>query len=145
MRRFYIRRKDLSVFPFQFSVDRNGVQRRLEKGHTFTFAIQPPKDEFHFLHVHVLDTFAQLAETRWDIAVAEMVRVAAKGMEAWLTGEEIPEDHFNGIDFLHIDLDWYPQEANGEPKLASNPYNFEVVIDEPWPTDALWSRDTMAS
>ena len=44
MRRFYIKRKDLSHFPFQFYIDRNGVERQLEKGYTFTFAIEPPKD-----------------------------------------------------------------------------------------------------
>ena len=50
-------------------------------------------------------------------------------MEAWLK-DEYPADHFNGTDLLKIDLTWYPQEAEGRPALASNPYRFQVVIDE---------------
>lgn len=71
-----------------------------------------------------------------------MIRIAAKAFEAWLVGETIPEDHFNGTDLLKIDGAWYPQDPNGEPLLASNPYNFEVVTDEPSPADSLWSQDT---
>ncbi|HBY98349.1 MAG: hypothetical protein M5U01_33805 [Ardenticatenaceae bacterium] len=142
MRHFYVRRKDLSAFPFQFYVDRDGVQRRLEKGQTFTFFIHPPKDRIEFLHVHILQDFAREAEERWNIPENELIRMAAKGFEAWLVGEVIPEDHFNGIDMLKIDRAWYPQDANGEPRLALNPYDFEVVTDEPWPTDAMWSLDS---
>ncbi|HET7010450.1 MAG TPA: hypothetical protein VFI11_06715, partial [Anaerolineales bacterium] len=108
MRRFYIRRKDLSAFPFQFYVDREGIQRRLERGHTYTFAIQPPKDRFEFLHVHVLADLAHEIEQRWELGRSELIRLAAKALEAWLQGEAIPDDHFNGKDLLKVDQAWYP-------------------------------------
>ena len=144
MRRFYVRRKDLSVFPFQFYYDRAGVRHRLEKGHTFTFAISPPKNRFDGLHVHILAEFAQEAERRWNISQAELILIAAKGLEAWLQDEDIPEDHFNGSDLLKIDKIWYPQSPDGKPKMISNPYSFEVTTDEPWPTDSMWSDDEMS-
>lgn len=146
MRRFYIRRKDLSsVFPFQFYYDRAGVRQRLDKGHTFTFAISPPKDQFHGLHVHILAEFAREAEQRWNISQAELILIAAKGLEVWLQGAAIPEDHFNGSDLLKIDQTWYPQGSDGKPKMVSNPYDFEVITDEPWPTDSMWSNDATPS
>ncbi len=138
MRRFYVRRKDLSPFPLQFYYDRDGVERRLEPGHTFTFAVEPPKDQFAFLHIHILDDFARLAEESWDIAEADLIRIAAKAFEAWLKGEAIPEDHFNGTDLLEIDAAWYPQGPDQAPALAANPYRFEVITDEAWPTDSGW-------
>ncbi|MFN8454860.1 MAG: hypothetical protein U0401_09365 [Anaerolineae bacterium] len=141
MRRFYIRRKDLSVFPFQFYYDRAGVRQRLGKGHTFTFAISPPKDKFYGLHVHITAEFAQEMEQRWQISSAELILIAAKGLEAWLQGEEIPEDNFNGKDFLRIDRAWYPHGPDGKPKMVSNPYDFEVITAEPWPTDQMWATD----
>ncbi|MEZ4867325.1 MAG: hypothetical protein R3C14_38730 [Caldilineaceae bacterium] len=140
MRRFYIRRKDLSHFPFQFYTDRNGVQQRLGRGYTYTLTIQPPKPPFDFLHIHVLAGFAQVAEERWDIAPADMIRVAAKAMAAWLQGAAIPASHFNGTDMLLVDLAWYPQDAEGRPLLEANPYEFEVVTDEAWVTDTFWPK-----
>jgi hypothetical protein len=142
VRRFYVRRKDLSAFPFQFTFDREGVQQLLEKGDTYTYSILPPKDEFSFLHVHVLEDFIRAADAQWELPRSEMIRVAAAAMQAWLSGEIVPDDHFNGVDMLKVDQAWYPRDSTGEPRLASNPYDFEVILDEPWPTDELWARKT---
>jgi hypothetical protein len=136
MRRFYIRRKDFSQFPLQFYVGRDGVERRLEPGFTYTFAIEPPKDRFPFLHVHILATFARELDARWEIPEAELIRLAAKGLEAWLKNEPVPDDHFNDVDLLTIDAAWYPHGPDGAPALAANPYHFEVETDEPWPFEA---------
>ena len=133
MRRFYIKRKDLSHFPFQFYTDRYGVEQPLEKGYTFTFAIEPPKEQFAFLHIHILQDFARELEQRWDIPQANLIQVAAKALEAWLKGEPIPEDHFNNLDMLRVDATWYPHGSDSAPALAANPYYFEISTDEPWP------------
>ncbi|MBI3734817.1 MAG: hypothetical protein HY259_15370, partial [Chloroflexi bacterium] len=92
-----------------------------------------------FLHVHIFEAFAREVDTRWDISEADLIRIAAKGFEAWLMGEPIPDDHFNDRDMLFIDAAWYPRAAslsatNPSPALAANPYRFSVVTDEPYPT-----------
>ena len=43
MKKYYVRRKDLTPFPFQYYYDQQGVQHKLPKGQTFTFAIHPQK------------------------------------------------------------------------------------------------------
>lgn len=139
MRRFYVRRKDLSAFPFQFTYDRQGRPQPLARGATYTYSILPPKEGFNFLHVHIHEAFINRADAEWDLPAAEMIRVAAAAMQAWVAGEVVPEDHFNGTDMLFVDLEWYPREAAGGPRLASQPYDFEVVVDEPWATDGLWA------
>lgn len=131
MRRFYVKRKDLSQFPFQFYVDRNGVEQPLEKGYTFTFAIEPPKDQFAFLHVHILQDFALQLDRCWDIPQANLIQVAAKAFETWLKDEPIPQDHFNNLDLLKVDADWYPHGPDGVPTLVVNPYYFDVSTNEP--------------
>lgn len=145
MRRFYIKRKDLSHFPFQFYIDRNGVERQLEKGYTFTFAIEPPKDQFAFLHVHILQDFALELDRRWDIPQANLIQVAAKAFEAWLKSEPIPEDHFNNLDLLKVDALWYPHGPDGVPTIITNPYYFDVSTDEAWPSLADIKTDATPS
>lgn len=145
MRRFYIKRKDLSHFPFQFYIDRNGVERPLEKGYTFTFAIEPPKDQFAFLHVHILQEFALDLDRRWDIPQANLIQVAAKAFEAWLKNDPIPEDHFNNLDLLKVDAAWYPHGPDGVPTLITNPYYFDISTDETWPTVADIKTDATLS
>ncbi len=135
MRRFYVRRKDFSHFPFQYYITREGIERPLEKGFTYTFYFEPPKEQFCFLHVHLLNEFALQVDDQWDIPEADLIRIAAKAFEAWLKGEAIPEDHFNGTDMLKVDEAWYPHNAEGIPLLAINPYRFEVETDDPWPID----------
>jgi hypothetical protein len=137
VRRFYVRRKDFSHFPFQYYITREGVERPLEKGATYTFYFEPPKEQFCFLHVHILDRFALKAEQEWDIPEADLIRIAAKGFEAWLKGEAIPEDHFNGTDLLKVDEAWYPHGPDLTPLLMPNPYRFEVETDDPWPIDVF--------
>ncbi len=145
MRRFYVKRKDLSHFPFQFYTDRNGVEQPLELGYTFTFALEPPKDQFPFLHVHILKDFALELEQRWDIPQANLIQVAAKAFEAWLKGEPIPEDHFNNLDMLKVDATWYPHGPDAVPTLVPNPYYFEVSTDEPWISITDVKTDSMAN
>ncbi|MGE5265108.1 MAG: hypothetical protein ACM3S0_17140 [Acidobacteriota bacterium] len=142
MRRFYVKRKDLSHFPFQFYVDRNGVERQLEKGHTFTFAIEPPKDQLAFLHVHILQDFALELDRRWDIPQSNLIQVAARAFEAWVKSEPIPEDHFNNLDLLKVDAAWYPHGPDGVPALIANPYYFDISTDEPWFTIANVKTDS---
>lgn len=146
MRRFYVKRKDLSHFPFQFYIDRNGIEQPLPKGYTFTFAIEPPKDPFPFLHVHIFQDFALELDRRWEIPQANFIQVAAKAFEAWLQGEPIPEDHFNNSDMLMVDAEWYPHDPNGAPMLAVNPYYFEVDTNEPWsPLADLENKTTVSN
>ena len=145
MRRFYVKRKDLSHFPFQFCIDRNGVEQPLEKGYTFTFAIEPPKDQFAFLHVHILQDFALQLDRCWDIPQANLIQVAAKAFEAWLKDEPIPEDHFNNFDLLKVDANWYPHGPDGVPTLIANPYYFDVSTNEPWPTVVDVKTDSTVS
>ncbi|MBI3732590.1 MAG: hypothetical protein HY259_03920, partial [Chloroflexi bacterium] len=96
-----------------------------------------------FLHVHIFEAFAREVDTRWDISEADLIRIAAKGFEAWLMGEPIPDDHFNDRDMLFIDAAWYPRAApapdfdrgpDSSPALAANPYRFTVVTDESYPS-----------
>src|SRR5512135_3003284 len=134
MRRFYVKRKDLSHFPFQFYIDRNGVEQRLAKGFTFTFSMEPPKEGFPFLHVHILQDFALELDERWGIPQANLIQVAAKAFEAWLKGEPVPEDHFNNLDLLKVDAMWYPHGPDGVPTIITNPYYFDVSTDEAWPS-----------
>jgi hypothetical protein len=133
MRRYILRRKDLSHFPFQFYIDRDGAQKRLEPCYTFTFAIEPPRERFAFLHVHILKDFADVLAQQWDIPQADLIRHAAQAMEAWFLGETVPDDHFNDFDMLKVDAAWHPRTADGSPALALNPYRWEVEVDEPWP------------
>lgn len=142
MKKFYVRRKDLTAFPFQFYYDRQGVQHKLAKGQTFTFAISPQKDRLDGLHVHIAADFIQEAERRWDLYENEMIRIAAAAMETWLLGGTIPEEHFNGVDMILIDMDWYPQQSNGKPGMIPNPFDFMVTTSEPGPVDAWWKPDT---
>jgi hypothetical protein len=145
VKKYYVRRKDLSPFPFQFYYDRQGVQHKLSKGETFTFAIHPQKDKLDGLHVHISKDFIEEAERRWDIYENEMMRIAAKAMENWLLGEAIPEEHFNGLDMILIDLEWYPQESSGKPAgkpgMIPNPFDFMVTTSESGPVDAWWQTD----
>jgi hypothetical protein len=141
VKKYYVRRKDLTPFPFQFYYDRQGLQHKLCKGETFTFAIHPQKDKLDGLHVHISTDFIQEAEKRWDIYENEMMRIAAKAMETWLLGGAIPEEHFNGVDMILIDLDWYPQESSGKPGMILNPFDFMVTTSEPGPVDAWWQND----
>ncbi len=136
MRYFHVVRKDRSAFPFQFYVDRHGVEHMLEHGgHTSSFGVLPTKDELDFVHVHVRADFVRAGEERWDLPESEWVRVAAAAIEAWLKNETIPEDHFNRMDMILVDQFWYPQAADGSPRMLVDPYEFDVVTDEPWPTD----------
>jgi hypothetical protein len=141
VKKYYVRRKDLTAFPFQFFYDRQGVEHKLSQGETFTFAIHPQKDKLDGLHVHISTDFIQEAERRWDVYKNEMMRIAAKAMETWLLGEAIPEEHFNGVDMILIDLDWYPQEPSGKPGMLPNPYDFMVTTSESGPMDAWWQTD----
>jgi hypothetical protein len=143
VKKYYVRRKDLTSFPFQFYYDRQGVQHKLSKGQVFTFAIHPQKDHLDGLHVHVSADFIQEAERRWDLFENEMIRIAAKAMETWLLGGSIPEGHFNGLDMILIDLDWFPQESGGKPGMIPNPFDFMVTTSESGPVDDWW-RTTAA-
>ncbi len=135
MRRFYVRRKDFSHFPFQIYITREGVESPLEKGVTYTFAFEPPKEQYSFLHIHILQDFAQQVEERWGIPETGLICIAARALEAWLQNQPIPEDHFNARDMLRVDAQWYPHDRDLAPLLMPNPYRFEVETDEPWPTD----------
>jgi hypothetical protein len=138
VKKYYVRRKDLTPFPFQYYYDREGVQHRLSKGQTFSFAIHPQKDRLDGLHVHISTDFIREAESRWGFYENEMIRIAAKAMEIWLLEGSIPEEHFNGIDMILIDQDWYPQEASGKPGAVPNPFDFMVTTNEAGPVDSWW-------
>jgi hypothetical protein len=141
MKKYYVRRKDLTPFPFQYYYDQHGVQHKLPKGQTFTFAIHPQKDLLDGLHVHVSSDFIQEAESRWDLFENEMMRIAAKAMEIWLLGGPIPQDHFNAVDMILIDLEWYPQAPNGKPEMVLNPFDFMVATNEAGPVDFWWQTE----
>ncbi len=138
MRTYYIRRKDLAHVPFQFYVWADGTERPLDRGYTSTFAISPPKGEYDVVHVLIVADFARTLERQWQIMEADFVRLAAKALEAWVKSDPIPADHYYGPDFLKVDQEWYPAEPDGTPRLAMDPYNFEVTTTEPWPAVFDW-------
>jgi len=133
LRRYILRRKDFSQYPFQYTTDRAGKEQLLEPGYTFTFAIEPPRDDFAFLHIHIRKEFAIEIEQRWNIPQSDLIRLAAKAMESWFVGMPVPDDHFNTRDLLKVDAAWYPHDPDGTPALTLYPYRWEVEVDEPWP------------
>jgi hypothetical protein len=138
MRTYYIRRKDLSHVPFQYYVWADGRERPLDKGITSTFALTPPKGVYDVVHVLIVADFVQLLAQQWDIQESDVVRVAAKALEAWIKEEPIPLDHFYGPDFLKVDADWYPANADGSPAVALDPYVFIVETADPYPPMFEW-------
>ncbi len=138
MRTYYVRAKDLSHVPFQFYVHADGTALPLAQGHMSTFVILPPKDDFSEMHVHILADLASELDERWDIAEPDLIRVAAKAIEAWVRDDAVPADHFYGPGMIRLDRDWYPRETDGAPRIAADPYNFEVVSAEPWPSILDW-------
>jgi hypothetical protein len=135
---YYVRRKDLDHVPFQFYVTREGVARALEEGYTAVFSIIPPKNDIDVFYVRILQTFIEEIHERWGIAQADLLRIAAKGVETWLKNEQVPADHLYGPEWLKVDQDWYPRDPDGSPAMAADPYNFEVISDEPWPSILDW-------
>ena len=138
MRTFYVRRKDLDHVPFQFYIGADGVAQPMEDGYTGVFTIIPPRGDIDTVYVRITaDLMRDFAE-RWDISQGTLMRVAAKGVEAWLKNDGIPADHFYGPEWIRMDRDWYIREADGSPALAVDPYSFEVVSDEPGPSILDW-------
>lgn len=138
MKRFYVRRKDLDHVPFQFYVSSDGVARSMDDGYTGVFAIIPPKNDIDVFYVRIVNALAREFEENWGISQADLLRVAAKGVEAWLKDQAIPADHFYGPEWLKMDRDWYLGERDGSPAMAADPYSFEVESDEPWPSILDW-------
>lgn len=139
VRRFYVRRKDFSPFPFQFYIDRDGVERRLEPGQVFTYTFTPPREQVEYLHIFIPSDFAEWVESRWGISPADHIRIAATAFEAWLR-LQAPDTHQIGMNMIRVDTAWYPQAIDGSPALAPNFYSFEVETDEPWPMDSFWQN-----
>jgi len=138
LRTYLIRRKDLSHVPFQFYVYADGRERPIDKGITSTFAISPFKGQYDVVHVQIVDAFVQMLATRWDIQRPDVVRVAAKAVEAWVREEPIPADHYYGPDFLKVDADWYPAAPDGTPLIALDPYTFAVESAEAYAPLQEW-------
>ncbi len=139
MRTFYIRRKDLSHVPFQYYVYPDGASIALPPGLMSTFVIEPPKSDIGEMHVQIVEEFARELETRWGIPRADMLRVAAKALEAWVKDPSAaPADHFYGPGMMRVDAAWCPREPDGSPSSAPNPYTFKVETDEPWPSILDW-------
>lgn len=132
MRTFYVRRKDLDHVPFQFYVGTDGVARPMEEGYTGVFTILPPRGDIDTFYVRITQDLIQEFAERWDISQGALLRVAAKGVEAWLKGDAIPADHFYGPEWVKMDREWYVRDADGLPAMALDPYTFEVATDEPW-------------
>ncbi len=139
MRTFFVRRKDLDHVPFQYYVSVDGAARPLPEGYTAVFSIMPPKNDIDVFYVRILKEFADEINARWNISQAELLLIAAKGVEAWLSDESIPEDHYFGPEWLKVDRDWYPRDPDGSPAMAVNPYDFAVVSNEDWPSIADWA------
>jgi hypothetical protein len=137
MRSYYVRRKDLSHVPFQFYVWADGRERPLDPGITNTFALIPPKGEYDVVHVLVVADFVRTLAEQWDVAEPDVLRVAAKALEAWLL-DAVPPDHFYGPDFVKVDAQWYPADPDGSPALALDPYNFHVETTDPYPSLLDW-------
>lgn len=141
MQSFYVRRKDLSHVPFQYYVTGDGTARPLDPGLTSTFALMPTKDGFDVVHVHIVWEWAREMESRWGITEPDLVRVAAKVVEAWLKNEPIPPDHFYGPDMIKVDADWYPYDPDQSPAMAVDPYNFMVATNLPSPSILEWEPE----
>ncbi len=141
MRSFYVRRKDLDHVPFQYYVNSDGTARLLDDGYTGVFTLLPPKGEIDTFYVRLTNELIRDMAERWGILQADLMRVAAKGVEAWLKGDPIPADHFYGPEWLKLDLDWFPRDPDGAPSMAVDPYSFQVVTDEPWPSILDWDFD----
>lgn len=138
MRKFYVRRKDLDHVPFQFYVSSAGVAQSMDEGYTGVFAIIPPKNDIDVFYVRIVNELAHELEENWGISQADLLRVAAMGVQAWLKDQAIPTDHFYGPEWMKMDRDWYLRESDGSPAMAADPYSFEVVSDEPWPSILDW-------
>ncbi len=138
MRSFYVRRKDLDHVPFQFYVRSDGVAQALDEGYTAVFSVTPPKNDIDVFYVRILRAFIEEIREHWGIAQADLLRIAAKGVESWLKNDSIPTDHLYGPEWLRVDQDWYPRDPDGSPAMAADPYNFEVISDEPWPSILDW-------
>lgn len=139
MRNFYVRRKDLDHVPFQYYISPDGVEQRLENGYTGVFTISPSRGNIDTVYVRIVEEFAQEVMDLLKVSRADLIRLAAKGVEAWLKGEPpIPADHHYGPEWLKMDRDWYPRDPGGSPSMMANPYTFEVVTDEPWPSILDW-------
>lgn len=131
MKTYYVRRKDLDHVPFQFYIGADGVAQPLEPGYTGVFTIIPPRGDIDTVYVRIVDALMHELEERWDIASNDLMRLAAKGVEAWLKNDGIPADHFYGPEWIKMDTAWFVRDATGAPALANDPYKFEVVTDEP--------------
>lgn len=139
MRNFYVRRKDLDHVPFQYYISPDGVEQRLENGYTGVFTISPSRGNIDTVYVRIVEELAQEILDRLGVSRADLIRLAAKGVEVWLKGKPpIPADHLYGPEWLKMDRDWYPREPDGSPSMMANPYTFEVVTDEPWPSILDW-------
>jgi hypothetical protein len=141
MQSFYVRRKDLSHVPFQYYVTGDGTARPLDPGFTSTFALMPTKDGFDVVHVQIVSEWAQEMENRWGITEPDLLRVAAKVVEAWLKNEPIPPDHFYGPDMIKVDSAWYPCDPDQSPAMAVDPYNFMVATNLPSPSILEWEPE----
>src|SRR5262249_33509514 len=80
----------------------------------------------------------QTLDERWGIPASDLLRVAAKALEAWVKELPIPADHYYGPDFIKVDQQWYPAEPDGSPAIALDPYIFEVQTDEFYPAMLDW-------
>ncbi len=138
MRSFYVRRKDLDHVPFQYYVKTDGTALPLESGYTAVFVVVPPKDDIGEFYVRILDGFIQEMHERWAVGRDALLRIAAKAVESWLTNEPIPGDHFYGPEWLKVDSNWYPRDRDGSPAMVANPYEFQAISDEPWPSIDDW-------
>lgn len=137
MRTFYIRRKDLDHVPFQYYISKEGVEQRLEEGYTGVFTISPSRGDIDTVYVRVVEDLAREITERWALSRGDLIRVAAKGAELWVKNA-VPADHLYGPEWLKMDQDWCPRDPNGGPAMMANPYTFEVVTDEPWPSILDW-------
>lgn len=138
MRTFYVRRKDLDHVPFQYYIGSDGVARPMEDGYTGVFTIIPPRGDIDTVYVRITQDLMQEFAERWDISQGALIRVAAKGVEAWLKRDAIPEDHFYGPEWIKMDREWYLRDSDDSPAMAVDPYSFEVVTDEPGPSILDW-------
>ncbi len=138
MRTFYVRRKDLDHVPFQYYIGNDGIARPMEEGYTGVFTIIPSRGEIDTVYVRITTELMHEFEERCGISEGALMRVAAKGVEAWLKGDAIPADHFYGPEWIRMDREWYLRDPDGSPAMAVDPYSFEVVTDEPWLSILDW-------